>query len=274
MTQTTDPAMTSDGSVITVALESIEADVSAWPRQDLDRARVAEFAELYRDDARTVLPPLDVVPDPDTGRYILADGWHRFHALHQVEATEADVRIIPAGDGESPLAAAYRHGLTLAATAGLPLTRTERVAAVKRLLDEHPDWSDRQIGRTCGVSHNTVSKYRRGEAVSLTTTSDPDTNSGTGDGAEEGEYDSGSSYHVPTASDAARTLVRGLVRLDERRGLLARFSDKRAVRSMGTALAEALADEYDERENALSHARSWSRWIEHAITILEESSPE
>ncbi len=134
---------------------------------------------------------------------------------------------------------------------------------MKRLVDEHPEWSDRQIGRACGVSHSTVSKYRRGEVASLATSPDP----GTDDG------DDGQEWYPPeeTAEKAARTLVRDLARLDDRRGLLARFSGKRATRDMGTALAEALADQYyDDVEHAVRQARAWSEWLTHAITALEE----
>jgi ParB-like chromosome segregation protein Spo0J len=261
MTQTSETATNGGGGVTTVPLDRIVTDVSAWPRQELDRRRVADFAELYRDDDGSgVLPPLDVVPEPDSGGFVLADGWHRFHALHQVEASEAQVRIIPPDDGEHPRRAAYRHGLSLAATAGLPLTRTERVAAVQRLLAERPEWSDRQIGRTCGVSPTTVGKYRNGKASNLDTS--PET---------EPDDDEPSQRYEPeeTASQAARTLVRGLVRLDERRGLIARFSEKRAARDMAAALAEALADEYDDLDDAARHARTWSEWLADAVPALQ-----
>ncbi|MGW5649309.1 hypothetical protein ACWEV3_36955 [Saccharopolyspora sp. NPDC003752] len=265
MTQTSDATTTGGGAVTTVPLDRIVADMQAWPRQELDRRRVADFAELYReDDGSGVLPPLDVVPEPDSGGFILADGWHRLHALHQVDATEARVRIIPAEDGEHPRRAAYRHGLSLAATAGLPLTRTERVAAVQRLLTERPEWSDRQIGRTCGVSPSTVGKYRHGKVSNLDTSpeADPDTEA---DDEPTGRYEP-----EGTASQAARTLVRDLVRLDERRGLLARFSDKRAARDMAAVLADALADEYEDLDQAARHARTWSEWLAGAVTALDE----
>jgi hypothetical protein len=256
---------TTETDVTLVDLGRIVADPQAWPRQGLDAARVAEFAELYADDDLSVLPPLDVVPDGDA--LILADGWHRLHALRHIQASQAGVRVIAPTDGDDSRTVAYRHGLTLAASAGLPLTRAERVAAVRRLLVECPEWSDRRIGRAVGVSPTTVGKYRTGvsnlDNAATADTSDTDADTDADDG--------GSSRPVPTASQAARTLVRGLVRLDDRRGLLARLSDKRAVRSMGAALADALADEYDDPADAVTHARAWSHWLENAITVLEES---
>jgi uncharacterized protein YerC len=49
---------------------------------------------------------------------------------------------------------------------GLPLTASDRRAAVARLLQTHPEWSDRAIASTVGVSAQTVGKVRRSTVTS------------------------------------------------------------------------------------------------------------
>jgi ParB-like chromosome segregation protein Spo0J len=44
---------------------------------------------------------------------------------------------------------------------GLPLTRSDRTAATVRILQSHPDWSDRKIATAVGLSAGTVAKVRQ-----------------------------------------------------------------------------------------------------------------
>jgi predicted transcriptional regulator len=67
------------------------------------------------------------------------------------------------GDHEAAQIEAIRRNITH----GLPLTLAERRAAVKRLLERHPGWSDSRIAEICGVSCKTVSRYRKEAEPSL-----------------------------------------------------------------------------------------------------------
>ena len=46
-------------------------------------------------------------------------------------------------------------------THGLPLSRQDRKAAAERILGMYPDWSDRMVASTVGLSHPTVAVIRR-----------------------------------------------------------------------------------------------------------------
>jgi ParB-like chromosome segregation protein Spo0J len=51
-------------------------------------------------------------------------------------------------------------------THGKPLTLKDREAAAVRILDRHPEWSDRLIADTCALSSKTIATIRRREGIS------------------------------------------------------------------------------------------------------------
>jgi ParB-like chromosome segregation protein Spo0J len=71
-------------------LDRIRIDGDTQPRESIDLAIVAEYAELMQDGA--TLPP--VVVFHDGAKYWLADGFHRYHAARSIgaDAITADVR--------------------------------------------------------------------------------------------------------------------------------------------------------------------------------------
>jgi ParB/RepB/Spo0J family partition protein len=146
---------TAPGAVQTIKLSGIIADSKLWPRRELDADRVKEFKTLYKEEPG-VLPPIIVAEHPkQAGKYRLVDGWHRLEALKQLKKVEtsADVR----GKDTDVFAEATR----LSAVSSKPLTILEKRAAVRRLLNEHKDWSDRQIARVAGVSNVFVSSQHK-----------------------------------------------------------------------------------------------------------------
>jgi ParB-like chromosome segregation protein Spo0J len=234
-------------ALIKVPRKAVVAEPWAWPRTQLDAERVAEFIALYEDQGLAALPALDVVSDHD--QWILADGWHRLTALGQLGFAEVPVNVIAAGD-DDPYRAAYRHGLVTAATAARPLSRRERSAAVRRLLADSPDSSDREIARLTGVSPTTVGSHRRQLA-------------GENEQPSEGQR---SEHYLATATadELAKKLVASLDKLYTARGL----GDALLGDRTGRRLARALKARHGE------HAADWARrLVQWATACLNELEP-
>jgi uncharacterized ParB-like nuclease family protein len=135
-------------------LESIRADLGTQMRPALDRAYVAELAELVQEGER--LPPLEVFHDGQL--YVLVDGFHRLAAYAKAGAREAECEVHEGSLRDALLRAAQvneRHGLRRD-------RETKRRAVMTLLQDEEwRQWSDREIARQCLVSHTFVAEVRR-----------------------------------------------------------------------------------------------------------------
>jgi ParB-like chromosome segregation protein Spo0J len=83
------------------------------------------------------------------------DGMHRLRAAQLRQRTSIRVRYFD-GDDDS----AFLRGVTENIRHGLPLTLADRRSAATRLLEMHPHWSDRAVGRAAGLSGKTVSALR------------------------------------------------------------------------------------------------------------------
>ena len=164
--------MSAAATCITVPLERITLDPVVWPREVLDEERVELFAEMIRDACEQAaraqsgwvnpLPPLVVAAD-GRGGYVLADGWHRYEAHRRLGAgfDLLSVEVHPP-EGHALGAHAYELALLYATVSAKPLSTGEKRAAIKRLIAERPDLSDRAIARLVGVSHRTVGAHRAG----------------------------------------------------------------------------------------------------------------
>lgn len=122
-------------------------------RLGLDRDNVAHLRELLQ--AGEDLDPIDVVFD---GRvYYPVDGFHRIEAHIQEGRKAIRARVQVGTQREAILlsvGANARHGLRR--------TNADKRRAVETLLGdaEWSKWSDREIGRRCGVHHETVARVR------------------------------------------------------------------------------------------------------------------
>ncbi|MBR7838113.1 winged helix-turn-helix transcriptional regulator [Actinospica durhamensis] len=127
-------------------------DLSGSPRLGgIDKQHVSALAQL----AASMLPP--VLVHLRTLRVI--DGVHRVHAaILRGEATIA-AELIDCDEAE-----AFVRAVQANASHGLPLSLEDRRAAGRRILETHPQWSDRMIARTVGLSPNTVGALRRRQA--------------------------------------------------------------------------------------------------------------
>lgn len=134
----------------------IKLDGGTQARAGTDRDTVNEYVEALREsDSTWPFPAVVVYHDGDA--YWLADGFHRITAARQHGrfVCEADIRQGTQRD-------AILHAAGANAEHGLRRTPEDKRRAVLRLLEdaEWGRWSDREIARTCKVSHPFVAKVR------------------------------------------------------------------------------------------------------------------
>lgn len=217
----------------------------AWPREGPDEERLALFAELYASDGVGALPPIEVIERP-TGKYLIADGHHRAFAAVRVGLKEIPAQILPLAAGGDPFAAAYRRGLVTAVSSSKPLTLKERRRAGWRLLKEEPSLPDREIARLSGLSHQTIGRLR--ERL----------DAGAAEPREPIEY-----TPMESADDLARTLVTGLSKVWDARGL----SDYIIGDKTGKRLAAALRHHHGDK--AVEWATRLRKWADIALAELQ-----
>jgi ParB-like chromosome segregation protein Spo0J len=132
------------------SIETVEVDslLSAdSPRlTGIDENHVRTLAEVG--DA---LPPILV--NRATMRVI--DGMHRLRSAQLRNQDTIAVRFVDGNDDMAFLLAVREN-----VAHGLPLSLTDRQAAAKRILQSHPELSDRWIAMTTGLAANTVSGIR------------------------------------------------------------------------------------------------------------------
>lgn len=118
------------------------------PRLDGDNPEhVRVLAEV-----RTPLPP--VLVHRHTMRII--DGTHRVAAAKLRGDRAIRCRFFD-GDEREAFVLAVRSNIAH----GLPLTHSDRVAAAAEIVESHPNWSDRAVAATAGLSAATVARIRR-----------------------------------------------------------------------------------------------------------------
>ena len=121
-----------------------------------DEAHARMLADLDVD-----LPP--VLVNRRTMRII--DGSHRVIAASLRGERTITACFVDCDDEE-----AFVLAVRLNVAHGLPMRQADRVAAAERILLAHPQWSDRAIAATVGVSHKSVGAIRRrtsGESTQL-----------------------------------------------------------------------------------------------------------
>lgn len=134
-------------------LKQIRLDGNTQPRVQLNQEVVAEYAEALNQGAE--FPPVTVYHDGSD--YWLADGFHRYFAHKRAAKSEiaADVRT-------GTLRDATLHSVGANDKHGLRRTNEDKRRAVMILLNdvEWSEWSDSEIARRCGVSHQTVARIK------------------------------------------------------------------------------------------------------------------
>jgi ParB-like chromosome segregation protein Spo0J len=97
-------------------------------------------------------PPIVVWRD----RGLVVDGGHRVEAARRLGHTTIRAIRFEGTRNDAFLESVHRN-----AEHGLPLSVGDRRRAAARVLVTHPDWSDRRIGVSCGLSNKTVARVRQ-----------------------------------------------------------------------------------------------------------------
>lgn len=141
-------------SAVRLSLRQIETE-GMQSRAALYPEVVDQYRESLEDGE--VFPPL-VVAEAE-GRFWLVDGFHRYEAYKRLGRLEVDCTIVKMPSK----AEAWLYALQFNRDHGLRLTNADKRYRVERLLKdpEWSRWSDREIARRVGVSHNLVSELRK-----------------------------------------------------------------------------------------------------------------
>jgi hypothetical protein len=135
---------------VLVPIKEIIVDDRLQPRQDgLADDHIAALMETPEAWPPVILAQLEV------GKYLI-DGFHRHEAARQLGLGEISASIYAPAPGTDLLGVAFQ----LNAKHGRPLTLRDRKAYAVTLLARHPDLADREIGRHCGLHHETVGALR------------------------------------------------------------------------------------------------------------------
>jgi transposase-like protein len=103
-------------------------------------------------EAEEKLPP--IIVHAQSMRVI--DGTHRVRAAIMRGVEEIEARIY-----HGSCADAFVLAVRMNTAHGLPLTRADRTTAAVRIIESHPQWSNRMVAAATGLSAGTVGKVRR-----------------------------------------------------------------------------------------------------------------
>ncbi len=119
------------------------------------------FGEQDIEHARALAHTFDECPPilVERGTLIVIDGVHRMLAARMLGRSKVTVRFFDGTHDE-----AYVEAVRSNIAHGKPLTLAERESAAKTILGMHSDWSDRLVGRACGLSGKTVGRLRKATA--------------------------------------------------------------------------------------------------------------
>ncbi|UYM06284.1 ParB/RepB/Spo0J family partition protein [Solicola gregarius] len=134
-------------SVDTVTITSLRPAISPRNRENPEHVQLLALIE-------SELPPIVV----DKASMRVVDGMHRLRAAGIRGETEIDVQWFE-GDARS----AYVLSVHANVAHGLPLSTSERMNAASRILRSHPEWSDRMVASTTGLTATRIESIRAAE---------------------------------------------------------------------------------------------------------------
>jgi DNA-binding CsgD family transcriptional regulator len=139
-------------SITKIPICDIIVDEAIYPREKIDRNRVAIFAENIRDGF--TFDPIEVQPYPEKkGKYRIMDGAHRWSAYKATGIIEAEA-IIKNLDGADPLLYAASKAI-----GPRQLTEEEVKNTVRKVYQKNPKLTSSVIGKALGRSRRTVDSY-------------------------------------------------------------------------------------------------------------------
>ena len=134
----------------TLPVADIAVDDRLQPRCDgLSEEHIAALMETPED-----WPPI-MVAHVD-GANVIIDGFHRHEAARRLGYESIAAKVFYP-DQNTDL---FRIAFSLNIQHGRPLTRRDRNAYAAELLRRNPELSDRELGRRCGLHHETVGAIR------------------------------------------------------------------------------------------------------------------
>lgn len=135
-------------------ISDIRADGSTQPREFINTDIVVEYVEALNDGAN--FPPVTVFHDGAVNW--LADGFHRLAAYKATNREEIPAEVI---HGTKDDAIDYACSAIPNARHGLREKPGDRHRRVATMLQNHPDWSNVEISKHCGVSEGTVRNVKK-----------------------------------------------------------------------------------------------------------------
>ena len=137
-------------------LQNIRIDCGTQSRVTIDQETVSDYAEAIKNGSSfpAVLVYFDGVD------YILADGFHRYHAHNKAGRASIEAEVVNGTIRDAQLKATSVNAIH-----GLRRTNADKRKAVLTLLDdfEWSEWSNSEIARHCSVSAPFVAGLRDGE---------------------------------------------------------------------------------------------------------------
>lgn len=152
------PSQPDSKTVERLLISQIQAEPLVQARVEIDKTVVAQYANHMKEGIN--LPPVIVVFDGDI--YWLADGFHRYRAATMIGEKLVCCHI-EQGTKRDAILLAIRENIFQ----DFKRTNADKRKAVETLLKDAcwQEWSDREIGRRCGVSHPFVAKMRMAMSI-------------------------------------------------------------------------------------------------------------
>lgn len=137
-------------------LDLLKIDGGTQSRLKIDEEYIDEIYENMKEDR--MYPPVTVFFDGK--EYWLADGFHRYHATRKNGKVSIECNIT-----NGLLREAILYSKTANNKHGKRFSLADKIHNAQELIDdfEWGQWSNREIGRICDVSHVTVAKLRVGK---------------------------------------------------------------------------------------------------------------
>ena len=137
-------------------LDLLKIDGGTQSRLKIDEEYIDEIYENMKEDR--LYPPVTVFFDGK--EYWLADGFHRYHATRKNGKVSIECNIT-----NGLLREAILYSKSANNKHGKRFSLADKIHNAQELIDdfEWSQWSNREIGRICDVSHVTVAKLRVGK---------------------------------------------------------------------------------------------------------------
>jgi len=136
-----------------VFLQDVDFNGSPMVRHDIRRDAVSEYMESYKKD-KTKMPNIVLFSD-EKGRYLIADGMHRFLAMAQLKFKAFPAEVL-SGNYESALS----YALTANERHGLRRSQADRRRCIEAAIKQWPAKSNLAIAGACDVDNHTVKAVR------------------------------------------------------------------------------------------------------------------